>query len=122
MDVVWIYLYLQVELKCHLCPTDAAMAAAFPYRGVPGGMPPGVPPPAPVADYMSEEKLQEKGKNKHLFWGVYIYIKNCVSFKYTAYTGVFVFYSSEMATTAGKALLGEEEVWFCGCSEGGHAS
>lgn len=38
------------------------MAATFPYRGVPAGMPPGVPPPAPVPDYMSEEKLQEKGK------------------------------------------------------------
>lgn len=38
------------------------MAAAFPYRGVPGGMPPGVPPPAPVPDYMTEEKLQEKGE------------------------------------------------------------
>lgn len=38
-----------------------AMAATFPYRGVPAGMPPGVPPPAPVPDYMSEEKLQEKG-------------------------------------------------------------
>lgn len=37
------------------------MAATFPYRGVPAGMPPGVPPPAPVPDYMSEEKLQEKG-------------------------------------------------------------
>lgn len=54
------------------------MAAPFPYRGVPPGMPPGVPPvvvppvvppgvspivppPAPVPDYMSEEKLQEKG-------------------------------------------------------------
>lgn len=41
------------------------MAAAFPYRGVPGTMPPGVPPPppavAPVPDYMTEEKLQEKG-------------------------------------------------------------
>lgn len=49
------------------------MAAAFPYRGVPAAMPPGVPPgvptavppgvslPAPVPDYMSEEKLQEKG-------------------------------------------------------------
>lgn len=36
------------------------MAAAFPYRGVPPAMPPGVPP-APVPDYMSEEKLQEKG-------------------------------------------------------------
>lgn len=41
------------------------MAAAFPYRGVPGTMPPGVPPPpvvAPIPDYMTEEKLQEKGK------------------------------------------------------------
>lgn len=38
------------------------MAATFPFRGVPAGMPPGVPPPAPVPDYMSEEKLQEKGK------------------------------------------------------------
>lgn len=38
------------------------MAATFPYRGVPAGMPPGVPPPVPVPDYMSEEKLQEKGK------------------------------------------------------------
>lgn len=37
------------------------MAATFPYRPVPPGMPPGVPPPAPVPDYMSEEKLQEKG-------------------------------------------------------------
>ena len=37
------------------------MAAAFPYRGVPGGMPPGIPPPVQVPDYMSEEKLQEKG-------------------------------------------------------------
>lgn len=37
------------------------MAAAFPYRGVPGGMPPGIHPPAQVPDYMSEEKLQEKG-------------------------------------------------------------
>lgn len=37
------------------------MAATFPYRGVPAGMPPGVPPPVPVPDYMSEEKLQEKG-------------------------------------------------------------
>lgn len=40
------------------------MAAAFPYRGVPGTMPPGVPPPPAVAqvpDYMTEEKLQEKG-------------------------------------------------------------
>lgn len=46
-------------------PVDAAMAAAFPYRGVPGTMPPGVPPPpvvAPIPDYMTEEKLQEKGK------------------------------------------------------------
>jgi len=42
------------------------MAAAFPYRGVPGTMPPGVPPPppavAPIPDYMTEEKLQEKGE------------------------------------------------------------
>lgn len=41
------------------------MAAAFPYRGVPGPMPPGVPPPPPtttqIPDYMTEEKLQEKG-------------------------------------------------------------
>lgn len=53
------------------------MAANFPFRGVPPGMPPVVPPgvppmvppgvppvappPAPVPDYMSEEKLQEKG-------------------------------------------------------------
>lgn len=37
------------------------MAATFPYRGVPGGMPPGVPPPTSVPDFMSEEKLQEKG-------------------------------------------------------------
>lgn len=37
------------------------MTATFPFRGVPPGMPPGVPPPAPVPDYMSEEKLQEKG-------------------------------------------------------------
>ncbi|KAK6296770.1 hypothetical protein J4Q44_G00329120 [Coregonus suidteri] len=38
------------------------MAAAFPYRGVPGGIPPGIHPPAQVPDYMSEEKLQEKAR------------------------------------------------------------
>lgn len=41
------------------------MAATFPYRAVPPGMPPGVPPPTPVPDYMSEEKLQEKGMLLH---------------------------------------------------------
>lgn len=53
------------------CPTDAAMAAAFPYRGVPGGMPPGVPPPAPVPDYMTEEKLQEKGES---LWSLCVHV------------------------------------------------
>lgn len=41
---------------------------------------------------------------------------------YMVHTGVFVYRSSKMATTAGETLLGEEEVWFCGYSEGGHAS
>lgn len=35
------------------------MAGVFPYRG-PGNPVPG--PLAPLPDYMSEEKLQEKGK------------------------------------------------------------
>lgn len=81
-------------ISCSFCPTDAAMAAAFPYRGVPGGMPPGVPPPAPVPvpDYMTEEKLQEKGD----------YLISCgafcasdtyriVSFTFIAHTGAFFF-------------------------------
>lgn len=46
------------------------MAATFPYRGVPAGMPPGVPPPAPVPDYMSEEKLQEKGMLTFFFFNL----------------------------------------------------
>lgn len=114
-------------ISCSFCPTDAAMAAAFPYRGVPGGMPPGVPPPAPVPvpDYMTEEKLQEKGD----------YLISCgafcasdtyriVSFTFIAHTGAFFFFnnSKKMATAAGEALLGEEEIRFCGCSERGHAS
>lgn len=41
-------------------PTDSpVMAGVFPYRG-PGNPVPG--PLAPLPDYMSEEKLQEKGK------------------------------------------------------------
>ena len=51
------------------------MAATFPYRGVPGGMPPGVPPPIPVPDYMSEEKLQEKGMLALLVQKVPIVVK-----------------------------------------------
>lgn len=37
------------------------MAGVFPYRG-PGNPVPG--PLAPLPDYMSEEKLQEKGKER----------------------------------------------------------
>lgn len=54
------------------------MAATFPYRAIPPGMPPGVPPPAPVPDYMSEEKLQEKGMlilKINNFWNMVAYVK-----------------------------------------------
>lgn len=33
-----------------------------------------------------------------------------------------LYFSKEMATTASKALLGKEKVWFCWCSEGRHAT
>lgn len=82
-------------ISCSLCPTDAAMAAAFPYRGVPGGMPPGVPPPAPVPDYMTEEKLQEKGE--HLIsYGAFCApnMYRIVSFTFIAHTGAFFFFKS----------------------------
>ena len=40
-------------------PDSPGMAGVFPYRG-PGNPVPG--PLAPLPDYMSEEKLQEKGE------------------------------------------------------------
>lgn len=65
---MWFSFFFLLDLRltdslclCSFCLVDAAMAATFPYRGVPAGMPPGIPPPAPVPDYMTEEKLQEKG-------------------------------------------------------------
>lgn len=88
------------------------MAAVFPYRG---GCAPVPTPMAPLPDYMSEEKLQEKGA-----YGLspfrlaergapdYIPLLLCPC-------------SPQVATAAGQALCGEEEIRLRGRAEGGHA-
>lgn len=48
-------------LACLSIPDSPGMAGVFPYRG-PGNPVPG--PLAPLPDYMSEEKLQEKGERR----------------------------------------------------------
>lgn len=105
---------------------DAAMAAAFPYRGVPGTMPPGVPPPppaaAPIPDYMTEEKLQEKGECVCLRC---ILFHHSIQLKRKLCFGCLMMpflCSPQMAAAAGKALLGEEEIWLCRHPERGHAT
>lgn len=88
-------------------------------------------PLTPLPDYMSEEKLQEKGMvtgrgfvptapMPAVGWGEY---QGLSEEAFMPGGGVFPsFFSPQMAAAAGKALCREEEIWLCGCPEGGHAA
>ena len=80
-----------------------AMAAGFPFRGLPPGMPPGVLPPASMSEYMTEEKLQEKG----------IFFCCFKTFRWNVNLTVCFLLSTKMAATAGKTLRRKTKIWLC---------
>jgi len=101
------------------------MAGTFVYRGAPPGMPPGVPPPVTIPDYMSEEKLQEKGLLA--FTQCSTFLVETTILYHESNISIYILipsqlYSKKMAELASKALLRKEKVWLCGCTEGRHAT
>lgn len=67
--------------------------------------------PFPPFQALSEEKLQEKGRQLDV----------ALSSPQDCEVTVVCVCSSQMATAPVQTLFGEEEVWVCGGTKGGHA-